>query len=154
MSKRTIPAALVAAFFLAAAIACSTANAPTTSNDAAKTPSAPAPPAANNAASSPMRVQLNIDPAEPAPNKPAKFDVKLTSTDGKPVSGANVTASLVMKTMDMGKNEFPLADKGNGDYQGEGKFGMSGDWNVVITAKQADKTVVQSFPAKSVMPKP
>jgi hypothetical protein len=56
--------------------------------------------------------------------------------------------------MDMGKNEFPLADKGNGDYQGEGKFGMSGDWNVVITAKQADKTVVQSFPAKSVMPKP
>jgi hypothetical protein len=54
----------------------------------------------------------------------------------------------------MGKNEFKLAEKGNGDYQGEGKFGMAGDWNVVVTAKKGGKSATQTVPVKSVMAKP
>ena len=93
-------------------------------------------------------------PAEPAPNKPAKFNITITDQDGKPVTGADVNITLTMKTMDMGEEKVKLADKGNGDYQGEGKVTMSGDWNAAVTAKKAGQTAVQSFPVKSVMPKP
>jgi YtkA-like len=138
---------LFAVLLLSFMLACSKANRPET----------PKPSAANQSASSApvaMKVDLKVDPAEPNPSKPAKFTVRLTDPDGKPVTGADVDISLVMKTMDMGKNEFKLADKGNGGYEGEGKFGMAGDWNAVVTAKEPGKSATQSFPVKSVMPKP
>lgn len=153
VSKRTFAAALVAAFALLFGAGCSKANAPETPKGT-QPQSAAASPASSGTTGAGMKMQLKIDPPEPNPGKPAKFNVTLTDGEGKPVTGADVNVSLVMKTMDMGKNEFKLADKGNGDYQGEGKFGMSGDWNVVVTAKQGSQQAQQKFPAKSVMAKP
>jgi len=126
-----------------------------------KTPETPKPSAADAkpvaspaSAASGMKVELTVDPAQPNPSKPAKFSAKVTDADGKPVTGADVNVSLVMKEMDMGKNEFKLADKGAGTYEGDGKFGMAGDWSAVVTAKQGDKTTTQTVAVKSVMPKP
>jgi hypothetical protein len=53
-----------------------------------------------------------------------------------------------MPLMDMGKNEFRLADIGNGVYEGTGKFTMAGPWNVMVTVKAAGKTAQQIFPAR------
>ena len=160
MSKTRITAAALAAFALLFILACSKANPPesqkpSAANQGASTAPSPASGATTAAINSaPMKIDLTVDPAQPNPSKPAKFTAKLSDSDGKPVTGADVNVALVMKEMDMGKNEFKLADKGNGEYQGEGKFGMSGDWNVVVTAKQPGKSATQSFSVKSVMPKP
>ena len=170
MSKRMIAAAVLAAIALSLTLACTKANPPesqkpSAANSGASTAPSPAAGASSAAANSAgstsstaMKIDLTVDPPQPNPSKPAKFTVNVADSDGKPVGGADVNVALVMKEMDMGKNEFKLADKGNGQYQGEGKFGMSGDWNVVVTAKQSTKTgqnvVTQGFAVKSVMPKP
>ena len=148
MSKRILPA-LFAVFALLFTVACSKANAPENAKAAGTTTaSQPA------SAAAPLKIDLKVDPAEPAPNKPAKFNVTITDQDGKPVAGADVNIALTMKTMDMGEAKVKLADKGNGEYQGEGKVTMSGDWNAAVSAKKTGQTAVQSFPVKSVMPKP
>jgi hypothetical protein len=45
----------------------------------------------------------------------------------------------------MGKNEFLLADMGQGRYQGSGKFTMAGPWNVVVTAQAGGKAGQEAF---------
>jgi len=159
MSTKSFAAALLAACVLLLSMACSKANAPETPKPSAASSSASTPatsPAVGNTSTnaSGMKVDVKVDPTQPNPSKPAKFSAHVTDADGKPVSGAEVNVSLVMKEMDMGKNEFKLGDKGNGDYQGEGKFGMAGQWDVVVTAKQGGKTATQTVLVKSIMPKP
>lgn len=113
---------------------------------------APAPAAAPASAVTPLpaapgmpwKISLEVD-APPRIVKATTFRVRLTDLSGKPVSGAKVEVSLVMKLMDMGKNEFPLAGKGDGDYEGSGTFSMSGPWNVVVTAGAGGKTGEQRF---------
>lgn len=92
----------------------------------------------------PFQMALELD-APPRIVKATTFRLRLTDLAGKPVSGAQVQASLVMKLMDMGKNEFPLADKGHGAYEGSGTFSMAGVWNVVITAKGGNQAGEQKF---------
>jgi hypothetical protein len=130
-------------------VACSKANAPENAKAAGQATTASQP-----NSTTPLKIDLKVDPAEPAPNKPAKFNVTITDQDGKPVTGADVNIALTMKTMDMGEEKVKLADKGNGDYQGAGKVTMAGDWNAAVSAKKSGQTAVQSFPVKSVMPKP
>ena len=92
----------------------------------------------------PWKIALDLD-APPRIVKATTFRVKLTDLSGKPVDGAKVQASLVMKLMDMGKNEVPLAGKGAGAYEGSGTFSMSGPWNVVVTVSAGGKTGEQRF---------
>src|SRR5690242_19563300 len=128
-------------------LACSKSNAPDSKPSATNSSGvAPAanPTAAGPAATSAMKIDLKLDPAQPAPNKDAIFTARLTNPDGSPVTGADVNVALTMKEMDMGKTDVKLADKGNGNYDGKGKFTMSGDWNAAVTAKQADKTATQT----------
>jgi len=146
--RKSILAVIVVA--LSFTLACGKEKTPETPKPSA----ADAKPATAPAAASGMKVELTVDPAQPNPSKPAKFSAKVTDADGKPVTGADVYVSLVMKEMDMGKNEFKLADKGAGNYEIEGKFGMAGEWSAVVTAKQGDKTTTQTVAVKSVMPKP
>lgn len=148
MSKRMF-AALLAAFALLFTVACAKANAPENAKAAGQPASAP-----QTTGAAPLKIDLKIDPAEPAPNKPAKFNITITDPDGKPVTGADVNIALTMKTMDMGEEKVKLADKGNGQYEGQGKVTMAGDWNAAVSAKKGGQTAVQSFPVKSVMAKP
>ena len=92
----------------------------------------------------PWKISLDVD-APPRIVKATTFRVRLTDLSGKPVSGAKVEVSLEMKLMDMGKNQFALAGKGDGDYEGSGTFSMSGAWNVVVTASAGGKRGEQKF---------
>ncbi len=97
------------------------------------------------AATANWKMSLTTDPDPPLNEKPTVFRLKLIDEAGKPVSGAQVKASLQMLTMDMGKNEVTFGDKGDGNYEATGKFTMSGPWNVLVTATQGGKTAQEKF---------
>jgi len=92
-----------------------------------------------------FKMSLQLDPPQPQFAAKTRFRVKVSDLQDKPVPGAQVHAKLIMPLMDMGKNEFDLADKGNGEYEGTGEFSMAGEWVAVITAKQGDKTAKYDF---------
>ena len=130
-------ASLMVVLAVSSMLACNQQQAPKSS-----TPPATASPQV--AAPAPWKIELTTDPAKPMTDENTKFRAALTDPSGKPVGGADVTASLVMPLMDMGNNEFRLADIGKGVYEGTGKVDMSGPWNVVITVKSAGQTAQQT----------
>jgi hypothetical protein len=72
--------------------------------------------------------------------------VKLTSTDGKPVPGAQVTAIFFMPAMPaMGmaaeRDAAALSDKGNGLYEGSIQLSTGGTWQVTVTVQRGGQTV-------------
>lgn len=84
--------------------------------------------------------ELTTDPSPPHKGGNL-FRVKLTATDGKPISGAQVTVTFFMAAMPaMGMAEMKtpvnLNDKGNGIYEGHGELGSGGTWQVTIAANQ------------------
>ena len=112
---------------------------------------APPPPGAGAAAAmnAPAQ-QIGIDfTTEPAtPRKGANIiRVKLTGADGRPVVGAQVTATFFMAGMPaMGmaamRDAAALADKGNGLYEGPLQLQSGGTWQVAITAQRGGQTIV------------
>ncbi len=106
----------------------------------------PPPGAGGNAptANAPAATQANID-FTTDPNPPQKgsnvFRVKLTSTDGTPTTGADVTATFYMAGMPaMGmaamNTTTKLIEKGNGIYEGSGSLGSGGTWQVTISVQK------------------
>ncbi|MGH9771844.1 MAG: efflux RND transporter periplasmic adaptor subunit [Candidatus Acidiferrales bacterium] len=84
------------------------------------------------------------------PNPPHKgtntFSVKLADSNGAPISGAEVSVTLVMPAMPaMGmaamRTAVPLSDKGNGMYEGSGQLESGGTWQVTILAKKDGQVV-------------
>lgn len=71
---------------------------------------------------------------------------KLTSLEGKPISGAEVTATFFMAAMpSMNMPEMKTIikgmDKGAGTYEGTGDLGSGGMWEVTVVAKQNGETI-------------
>ena len=106
----------------------------------------PPPGAGGNAptANAPAATQANID-FTTDPNPPQKgsnvFRVKLTSTDGTPTTGADVTATFYMAGMPaMGmaamNTTTKLIEKGNGIYEGSGSLGSGGTWQVTVSVQK------------------
>ena len=103
----------------------------------------PPPPGAGAASASNApqgNVELNSDP-----NPPHKggnvFRAKLTDTNGRPVTGADVAVTFfmpAMPAMGMAAMSVPLtlSDKGNGLYEGSGQLDSGGTWQVTILAKK------------------
>jgi RND family efflux transporter MFP subunit len=94
-------------------------------------------------------VQANID-FTTDPNPPQKgsnlFRVKLTSTDGAPATGAEVTVTFYMAGMPaMGmaamNTTTKLIDKGNGMYEGGGSLGSGGTFQVTISAQKNGQVI-------------
>ncbi|HET7103631.1 MAG TPA: efflux RND transporter periplasmic adaptor subunit [Terracidiphilus sp.] len=84
------------------------------------------------------------DPARKGENV---FRVRLTETNGSPISGAQVMAAFFMAAMPaMGmsamKTAVTLTDKGNGLYEGVGTLGSSGTWQVTVRAQKNGQTIV------------
>lgn len=110
--------------------------------------SPPAQPATTGAASTPVE-QLKIDlTTEPSsPRKGANnVRVKLAGPDGKPVTGVQATATFFMPAMPaMGMAAehvvAPLADKGNGIYEGPVQLPSGGTWSVTITVQRNGTTI-------------
>lgn len=104
----------------------------------------PPPPGAGQAASmnasAQGNVELTTDPSPPHKGSNT-VRVKVTSKDGQPVTGAQVTVTFYMAAMPaMGmaamKTVINAADKGGGMYEGSGELGSGGTWQVTITASQ------------------
>jgi len=90
--------------------------------------------------------ELSSDP-DPPHTGANTFRVKLTTLDGEPISGAQVTVTFfmpAMSAMGMAEMKVPvsLEDKGNGTYEGRGELGSGGTWQVTIVARQNGQVLV------------
>lgn len=112
----------------------------------------PPPPGAGAAASmnapaqNQATVELATDPSPPHKGSNT-VRVKITSSDGKPVTGAQVTVTFFMAAMpDMGmaamKTVVKTSDKGGGLYEGSGHLGSGGTWQATVTAAQDGHVIV------------
>jgi len=93
-----------------------------------------------------LSADFTTDPSSPHKGKNG-IQVKLTSADGKPLSGAKVTVRFHMPGMpEMGMAEMnsaaQLNDQGNGTYAGSLELGSGGTWQVTISAEQGGKLVL------------
>lgn len=111
---------------------------------------APPPPgagtaAAMNAPSAQAGVEFTTLPSPPHKGDNT-FRVKLTDSNGAPVTGAQVTVTFFMPAMPaMGmaamRTVSNLNDKGGGMYEGSGNLGSGGTWQVTIAAQKDGQTV-------------
>jgi len=93
-----------------------------------------------SAASAQASIDLTTEPSPPHKGSNL-FRVKLTGTDGKPISGAQVNVTFFMPAMPaMGmaamRTSVDLTDKGGGVYEGKGTLDSGGTWQVTLTAQQ------------------
>src|ERR1700736_4935005 len=111
----------------------------------------PPPPGAGQAASmnapaqQHAKVELTTDP-EPPHKGGNVVRVKLTTQDGQPISGANVTVTFYMAAMPaMGmaamKTVINATDKGGGIYEGKAELASGGPWQATIRAPQNGQTI-------------
>jgi len=109
-------------------------------------PGAGAAAAMNAPAQKQATVELTTDPSPPHKGSNA-IRVKLTSSDAKPITGAQVTVTFFMAAMqEMGmaamKTVVNASDKGGGVYEGSGDLGSGGTWQVTVTATQDGQVIV------------
>jgi hypothetical protein len=96
--------------------------------------------AAINAPAAQPAAQIAFTTAPATPHKGTNlYRVKLNSADGTPIAGAQVSARSYMAGMpEMGMAAMnvvtPLAEKGNGVYEGQVTLESGGTWKVTITA--------------------
>jgi RND family efflux transporter MFP subunit len=111
----------------------------------------PPPPGAGQAASmnapagQHIKVDFSSDPSPPHKGGNT-FRVKLTGSDGGPVTGAQVVVGNFMAAMPaMGmaamKNETTLTEKGNGMYEGRGTIDSGGTWQITITVTKGGQVI-------------
>src|SRR5882762_2011264 len=108
-------------------------------------PGAGAAVAMNAPAQKQTTVELTTDPSPPHKGSNT-VRVKLTSSDGKPTTGAQVTVTFFMPAMqEMGmaamKTVVNASDKGGGMYEGRGDLGSGGTWQVTVTATQNGQVI-------------
>jgi Cu(I)/Ag(I) efflux system membrane fusion protein/cobalt-zinc-cadmium efflux system membrane fusion protein len=112
----------------------------------------PPPPGAGAAAAmnAPAQKQATVE-LTTVPSPPHKGSntvrVKLTSSDGKPITAAQVTVTFFMPAMqEMGmaamKTVVRASDKGGGLYEGSGDLGSGGTWQVTVTVTQNGQVIV------------
>lgn len=91
-----------------------------------------------SASQSPIQIDLSTEPQAPQKGKNL-YRVKLFTADGSPVMGAQVSVRSYLAAMpEMGMAAMnvvtPLAEKGNGVYEGQVTLESSGTWKVTVTA--------------------
>ena len=113
---------------------------------------APPPPGAGaaSAMNAPQgQVSLDYSSNPPTPKSGTNtFRVKLTSPDGMPITGAQVTVTFFMPAMPaMGmaamRTVATLNEKGGGIYEGPGQVQMGGNWQVTVLATKNGQTIAQ-----------
>lgn len=75
----------------------------------------------------------------------------ITDAQGKPVTGATITMSVAMTSMDMGTTHPAVTEKGAGQYATVANFSMAGPWRVkvkVTAPGQKPQTKAFDFSAK------
>jgi Cu(I)/Ag(I) efflux system membrane fusion protein/cobalt-zinc-cadmium efflux system membrane fusion protein len=93
-----------------------------------------------NSSTTQSTVQIDFSTEPQTPHKGTNFyRVKLSTGDGSPVVGAQMSVRSYLAGMpEMGMAAMnvvtPLAEKGNGVYEGQVTLGSGGTWKVTITA--------------------
>lgn len=101
--------------------------------------------AANSAPAAQVQIELTTEPSPPRKGANT-VRVKITGPDGKPVPGAQVTATFFMPAMPaMGmaaeRDAATLSDKGSGFYEGTIQLSTGGTWQVTVTVERGGQTV-------------
>jgi nitrogen fixation protein FixH len=79
--------------------------------------------------------------------RPTTFTLHITDSAGKPVENAQVTGSLNMTLMDMGKTAVKFRAQGNGVYEVTvPSFDMAGPWDIAIDAAHKGMHAHKVFP--------
>jgi nitrogen fixation protein FixH len=81
-----------------------------------------------------ITINLQAQPAQAVLNQQQTWLVTLTDAAGQPIDNADVYIELDMPSMKMGQNNPLASAKGNGTYQAEGLYSMSGEWHVIVHA--------------------
>ena len=102
---------------------------PTTALPVPQSRTPPTPPAPVMIAS----VTVTLAPDAPKARRGSALTVTVIGSDGKPVVGASVQASVSMTTMDMGTSHPVFKDQGDGTHRADVAFAMSGPWRVTVT---------------------
>ena len=109
---------------------------------------APAPAAGTHGNAAPTAAVVFTVRTDPAPPRRGKndFEVTLRDGDGRPIAGAEVSLAFYMPPMpSMNMLEMrtaaQLTSSGNGVYKGSATVGMSGDWDLTITAARKGQTL-------------
>ena len=84
------------------------------------------------------QIEFSTEPATPRKGTNL-YRVKVTASDGSPVTGAQISVRSSMPAMpEMGMAAMnvvtPLAEKGNGLYEGQVTLDSGGTWKITITA--------------------
>jgi RND family efflux transporter MFP subunit len=100
---------------------------------------------ASNAAATQMQIDLSTQPSPPRKGTNT-VRVKLTGSDGKPVTGAQVSVTFAipaMPAMGMAAQHAAatLTDKGSGDYEGSVPLPSGGTWATTVTVQRGGKTI-------------
>ncbi len=69
--------------------------------------------------------------------------VSIKDGKGTPVTGAKITSSVAMTSMDMGTSHPEFKEIGGGQYRATVNFGMAGPWRVVVRALAPNATQPQ-----------
>jgi Cu(I)/Ag(I) efflux system membrane fusion protein/cobalt-zinc-cadmium efflux system membrane fusion protein len=108
----------------------------------------PPPPGTGTAAAADTaQASMEFSSVPAPPHKGAnQFQIRLTDAQGNVITNAEVTATFFMSGMpEMGmaavREEFRLADKGEGIYAGSGNLPNSGNWNVTLLARKNGQVV-------------
>jgi hypothetical protein len=97
-----------------------------------------------------VRIDLHADPNPLKAGEDNQFSVTLTDADGKPISDARVTVTLIMPAMPaMGmpemKSSSELAWKaGSKSYEGKGQAPMAGTWTVLVEARKNGNAIAST----------
>ncbi len=106
----------------------------------APAPAAPAPPAPMPEMAIPKAAPVTVasvtatmTPDPPKARQGNVLTMTVTGSDGKPLVGASVKASVAMTSMDMGTSHPAFREAGAGRYQAAVSFAMPGPWRVSVT---------------------
>jgi len=96
------------------------------------------------AASAP--VQVTATTASPPKAGDNALTISITDAQGKPVTGAKITTSVAMTSMDMGTTHPAVTEKGGGKYSATATFSMAGPWRVKVKViLPGQKPVLKAF---------
>jgi YtkA-like len=97
-------------------------------------------------------VEHTISP-DPPQVGPIDIGLKLIDRDGKPASGAHVTVEADMSHPGMGPVFEDATETAPGQYQAHLRFGMAGDWIVLLHVKlPGGQTLERQFNVSGVRP--
>ena len=84
------------------------------------------------APASPAPVKITVVTTSPPKSGDNPLLISVTDAQGKAVTGAAITTSVAMTSMDMGTTYPAVTEKGGGQYAATVNFSMAGPWRVKV----------------------